>query len=569
MPNILLPIVFIAFIFQSAWADWTESGQDPLYSKSVYVIGFGTSHISQEEANKFATIDVQQQISMQIKSVKEHSTTVKTVAGQEDVTEWEQSRSKISVRGDIQGVEIAKKTQKQGVFYSLALLSKAKFSALLHSEIEKSLQDMTSLQKKIAKNLSKQALAAVLSDYYRIKNCIDLIEEKKKLLSAVEYVDQTKLPFVLADLENDIDDVLSHIRVVATNTFQAKKIGENFNPISIQVTADKKPVMGIELDLKLNNKIVKKLVTDENGQAILYPSSILSRQVGRQEFDLMPSLNLSASQENLLASQTKKVSFVTEESKCSMQWSWNQDNISDYEKAQVTKMLNSQGISHQVKMSKRLMIDFQQDVDAKSQGLSENSSFQKVKTQIKLTVREKNEVDLFSLGQGMGIGTGVHKSFEKSLEKMNWDDQLEKILLNCNTTPKSQSENNSHTIAILPFDVIGSSGATENVVSGIEDYILNAIDQSIQYNAVERVKLDKVIQEQSLQNSGAFKNGVELGQLVGADYFLMGSVKLLQDANLEVNVRIVDVKTSRVIKTARAVGKKSICLKKIAQNLNL
>ena len=96
------------------------------------------------------------------------------------------------------------------------------------------------------------------------------------------------------------------------------------------------------------------------------------------------------------------------------------------------------------------------------------------------------------------------------------------------------------TLAILPFNC-DPHLAKQRVGFAISELLTHHFVSSAQFSVVERSNLNSVLEEQSLQLTGAIDSAsaVKVGKLVGAELLVLGSVDRL-GGKYQVNARIVD-----------------------------
>lgn len=111
------------------------------------------------------------------------------------------------------------------------------------------------------------------------------------------------------------------------------------------------------------------------------------------------------------------------------------------------------------------------------------------------------------------------------------------------------------TVSVLPFD--NRTGAAEYDVmeKGLSDMLLTDLAAADGLAVVERARLDEVITELKLQRSSLFdpKTVQQLGKVVGASHVVTGTL-LKVDPELRLDVRLVEVKTARVLYGATVAG---------------
>lgn len=104
------------------------------------------------------------------------------------------------------------------------------------------------------------------------------------------------------------------------------------------------------------------------------------------------------------------------------------------------------------------------------------------------------------------------------------------------------------TIAVLELN---AEGISESEVRIISDRIRAVLFDTGHFTVIEREKMNNVLQEQGFQQSGCVSDecAVEIGQLIGVQLMVAGSIGKI--GNLyTINVRIIDVQSGKVIRTA-------------------
>lgn len=104
------------------------------------------------------------------------------------------------------------------------------------------------------------------------------------------------------------------------------------------------------------------------------------------------------------------------------------------------------------------------------------------------------------------------------------------------------------TLAVLELNAEGISDSEVRIIS---DRIRALLFDSGNFSVIEREKMNSVLQEQGFQQSGCVSDecAVEIGQLIGVQQMVAGSIGKI--GNLyTINVRIIDVQSGKVIKTA-------------------
>jgi len=100
------------------------------------------------------------------------------------------------------------------------------------------------------------------------------------------------------------------------------------------------------------------------------------------------------------------------------------------------------------------------------------------------------------------------------------------------------------TIAVLDFEAVNTASGDAVVMAG---FVRTAVVKSGVFNVVERQKMQEVLSEQALQQTGCTDEAciVKLGKVLNAKKVLTGSLSLL-GADRFLSVRMVDVETGRI-----------------------
>ncbi|MFI5363431.1 MAG: FlgO family outer membrane protein [Elusimicrobiota bacterium] len=102
-------------------------------------------------------------------------------------------------------------------------------------------------------------------------------------------------------------------------------------------------------------------------------------------------------------------------------------------------------------------------------------------------------------------------------------------------------------IAILPFQVIGGKGSTSGRI--VSERLLSPLMAGGVVEVVERSMLESVMREQQLQFSGVVdaKSVKEIGKILNVDAVITGTVIALKDDRVEVNARLIDAESAKIL----------------------
>lgn len=124
-------------------------------------------------------------------------------------------------------------------------------------------------------------------------------------------------------------------------------------------------------------------------------------------------------------------------------------------------------------------------------------------------------------------------------------------------------------IAVKPFEYKAAKGAG-NVGSGLSDMLTDSLFNTNRFILVERERLQDVIDEQDLADTGRFRQEtvVPKGELEGAELLIRGSVTQFEpncrggslllisgkQACVSINLRIIDARTGRIVNSTTVDG---------------
>lgn len=112
-------------------------------------------------------------------------------------------------------------------------------------------------------------------------------------------------------------------------------------------------------------------------------------------------------------------------------------------------------------------------------------------------------------------------------------------------------------VAVMYFDNHSNLREYDVLSKGMADMLITDLSASEELQLVEREKLEAVISELNLQRTKYFDpdTAVKVGKLLGAQYTVTGAFTGFEP-DVRIDVRMIEVKTSRVVVTAQVKGKK-------------
>ncbi len=114
-----------------------------------------------------------------------------------------------------------------------------------------------------------------------------------------------------------------------------------------------------------------------------------------------------------------------------------------------------------------------------------------------------------------------------------------------------------HTIALLPFENKKIDKEDSEILTSILE---SEFSKKPQFTVLERSQMDAILQEQGFQASGACSSSecqVEIGQLLGVEYLIVGSMGKLGSTYI-LTAKLLDVQTGEIIRSSNQTSKGSI-----------
>ncbi len=111
------------------------------------------------------------------------------------------------------------------------------------------------------------------------------------------------------------------------------------------------------------------------------------------------------------------------------------------------------------------------------------------------------------------------------------------------------------TMAIVSFDNNTGDVAFDALGTGIQDMLVSDLAHVDGLQLVERERIQQVLDELSLTNSGFVdpKTAAQMGKGVGAKWVLAGGISAVAPM-MRIDARVIDVRTSKIVATAETTG---------------
>lgn len=547
-------------------ASLSDLGNDPAYPPQMYVIGVGSSPVSQADADNQAVAQIQKQITVTVKVNQESGMKSTRANGKEDLKRWLDSRATMNSRGDIQGADIVKRFTKDKNFIAVAALSKTKFAAQKRLNMKEAAKALTTLATQAKVDADANKLADALSARSRIEERIRYFESERLLLSAVEVVTTADTLPVNIDILNKVFEAALKklsIEVVSGGDQSLTDPAQALLPWVVKVSAAGTPISEMPLQLMSpERKVMRNAVTDAQGMATFYPDAFVGRAAGEQVWKVMADLNVTRSQMDLIERKRADFRFTVTPMECKVKMVMK--NVAPAAKAEIAKTLGNYGFRDDGSAKKSLEIGTSVLEKGYSQGLSQASSFYMNEVSLSLAVKD---------AAGRSVHSTVVKAVGAGSKEASVVNAISKMQLGPDASALSKAACGDGgptkplaTLAVLPFSAPRNWYSDEAKAGLLADMVGGAIHRMEAYQLVERTRLNEIMQEQTSGQTGMIADPVEMGQLLGAQYVMMGT--LLGDwSNIKVEGKVVDTKTGVVVKTFSASGVLETIAEQIAKQV--
>ena len=135
-----------------------------------------------------------------------------------------------------------------------------------------------------------------------------------------------------------------------------------------------------------------------------------------------------------------------------------------------------------------------------------------------------------------------------------WAQSLDKLAGKLSAGLKDRP---SIRLAVLEFPYTGGKASEGPVI--VQERLTTALAQNKKITLIERGLLKKVLGELNLQASGSMDEETvkKLGKMLGADAIVTGTLNDIKETQTEINARIVETETARILAAASLSVKKT------------
>lgn len=552
--------------------DWIDKGQMLRYpaSKYFYAVGSGSTR---EGANTSAIVEVRKQISSTVKTSQLVSEDDVIENGNRNYTSKYNERTKISMQGEVSGINILASAEKDGVHYAFAVLKKEDFVKNSRANI----QELKALLEKVfndAKSkVSSGDITGGLTKLAEASKIFDRLKSTRMLLTAAATLtDKEAYTITESDISEQYAQCLNSLQTkIVSGNKQVVKAGIiPEEPFEVKISSAGFPVPYIPF--KLVTKTGKKIMegySDRDGIVSFYLSENANTEKGKHYYTVEPSLRVAKAHRSKLKMLSQNFVYKVEGAPVYA-------NI----KVEVGGKLASKRGSL-AKKTRALLAKYDvQDDSCKCmflvatitategeyiQGVSRERTFLKSKVDILFTLKDKNGKTLDSFSKsGSGMGNDFASSVMKGIESVKIKDGIMAMKEKLKEVPvvaKKAAPVKKPKIIVFPFKNTEYIANWHDLSQALSGMITTKLINSGEVIILERQEIAKLVDEKMFRGED-----IDLAKFVGADLAIFGTASL-SGGKIEVDARLVDVKTA-VSKTATsATGYSLRDLRSIANRL--
>jgi hypothetical protein len=308
-------IVFIlmpSVVFAESRPDWISGGRHLSFSPKQYLTGIGIAPVTDDsvvdiqKADNSARAEIAKQIKVSLyEDISTQEENVSETGYDRKVTSKERSKLKISLKNrqsvnmTLEGIEIAERyfDPKANLYYSFAVLNKAKTATRLSSDSAAGFHDSGRILKEAENSLNS---GAYVDGIIKLITASDLFEKavQDDRIACVLGTESTKIPSI-ANPYTRMLDVISRIDIKCISGCQQKaRIGDPLNEaVSVKVTysADTEAIEDLPLKIKYPDGQPDKpeiFYTDPDGTALIKTGPI--KKTGRKNntIEIIPAWDI-------------------------------------------------------------------------------------------------------------------------------------------------------------------------------------------------------------------------------------------------------------------------------------
>ncbi|MCL1945883.1 MAG: LPP20 family lipoprotein [Chitinivibrionia bacterium] len=570
--------------------EWVESGQMIRYPVNKYFTAVGMGN-DENSARRNATIEIRRQISTTVKSEqisKEFSITSNNASTDSSLFS---ARNRISVVGDITGVEILATSVRGENYYAFAILEKEKFISFQKTKITELQNELKTINAQADKAISDKKIALAISLLNSAKEKILAIQSERLLLSAATALTaKEEIPVSRADIDGKLANLLNSIKIVASGgDKQTVFAGEiSTEPLSAKVTADGQAIENLSISLfDDKNKKTATAFSDENGSVYFFLDSKAPTLRGTYKYTAKVDLEGVKNSASASFSYTVKIRDLPAQISISLSNDLRKGAAAIESAAK--EMLSSHGILNDDCGCFKVSVEISDNPKENIEGLSKQRTFVRSSVTAQISISDDKGKQIYS-GSVTNLGAANDRlgAVADGVKKI----QLGATMTNINEAVKNYEEAQSQKaaafvqgekkkIAVFPLIHSGFEGQwySYSNFEALSAMLTTALVNTNAFIVLERQMLE--LSQSELKYSETKTNAGETNEdgeqlteaqeinqakIMGAEWAVVGTLTRAQNL-IEADVRIVDIKTSQIVASVSANGKNVYDFRDIAQKL--
>lgn len=571
----LILVAFLSVLFAAGIGDneWIESGQMLRYpaSKYFYAVGSGSTV---EGANTSALVEVRKQISSTVKTTQ--------LLSEEDVIDNSShsyksrydERTKISMEGEVNGINLLASGEKDGVYYAFAALEKSVFVANSRAKIKELKAELEKVFGDAKNKITSSDITGGLTKLAEASKIFTRLKSTRTLLTAAAVLtDAEAYTITQSDIAEQYAQCLNSLQtnIIGGNKQVVKAGIIPEEPFEVQIGANGFPVPYIPF--KLVTKTGKKVMegySDKDGIVSFYLSENANTEKGKHSYSVVPSLKVAKQYRSKLKMLSQNFVYKVEGAPVYANIKVEVGGkLASKRRALAKKTRNLLAKYDVLDDSCKCMFVVATITATEGeyiQGVSKERTFLKSKVDILFSLKDKNGKTLDSFSKsGTGMGSDFPSSVMKGIESIKIKDGIMAMKEKLKEVPVEEKKKAAPVkkpkIIVFPFKNTEYIANWHDLSQALSGMITTKLINSGDVIVLERQEIAKLVDEKMFRGED-----IDLAKYVGADLAIFGTASL-SGGKIEVDARLVDVKTA-VSKTAvSATGYSLRDLRSIANSL--
>ncbi len=423
----IVTLISILVTIASASDSWTTKGSDPAYPRELYFVGVGMSERGISEAKTNAVVEVRKQISVKVNASLLDVQTSETINGVEKTAAEVKSRAHLRTKGEIQGVEIARTAEKDGIFYALGVLDKQIFVSNCKAVIHEKKQLLESKMTSASSALNRGEIGTMLKELDIARTALAQLHEQRSLLSAAaEITEKEQTKYSRNDIDNMAERSIAGIGLekVSGNKQTVSAGASPEKPFVLKATVGESPAPMLPVNLlDESGEILKTGYTDSEGHIEFFLDEAASTQAGRHVCRATIGIELSGDKADILTGKEQTFSYTVVADAAHVRVSLVLAEPLKSEEALLRKKIVHRLAKYNVNdfagACHELAVDVSAEENGRIQGVSASRSMVKSVVNVTFTLMDSHGKQLLSFAaDGKGTGSTLGKSVATALSQL-------------------------------------------------------------------------------------------------------------------------------------------------------